>query len=114
MAPVLFAGEGPPVAPPPARISTYTFIPIGTLPGYEQAFVNDINNAGQVVGTARRISFGPDPVVEEQAYFFQNGVLGDIGTSALHSGAEAINGLGHIVGYDDDAQSSQVAILVDE
>lgn len=114
MTPVLFAGEGPPIAPPPARVPTYRFTAISTLPGFEQAIVHDINNAGQVVGTAWRIGYVPNPILVRQAFIFQDGVLSDIGTSAVDSGAEGINDLGHIVGLDENAQSSQVAILLDE
>lgn len=111
MTPVLFAGEGPPIAPPPARIPTYTFMPIGTLPGYEQAFVNDINNAGHVVGTAWRIESGAP---HQQAFLFDDGTIRSIGTSPMGSGAEGINDLGHIVGFDSAPESGRYAFHLDD
>jgi probable HAF family extracellular repeat protein len=118
VAPLLFggvaqAGETAPVAPPPARIPTYTFTPIGTLPGYERAWVHDINDSGAVVGTAFRTVFRDVLYIERRAFFFTDGILTDLGTSEFSSEAEGINNLGFIVGNDRDQENFPYAFLFD-
>jgi probable HAF family extracellular repeat protein len=72
--------------------------PLGHLGG-GSSFPNDINNAGQVVGSSyTRIVDGVEQV--EHAFLWQNGVMTDLGVlpDDAESAAAAINSFGIIVG----------------
>jgi probable HAF family extracellular repeat protein len=89
-----------PVAPPtPIHLTSYySIVDLGTLPNGGGSYALDINDLGQVVGTADtkyRDEEG-DPIYH--AFLWQNGVLQDIGTLGACSRAMSINARGQIVG----------------
>ena len=76
----------------------FTRTPLGHLGG-GSSFPNDINNAGQVVGSSyTRIVEGVEQV--EHAFLWENGVLTDLGVlpDDAESAAAAINSFGVVVG----------------
>ena len=93
------------LAAQPAVFPTYTLTDLGTFGGPSSAAL-DINNAGQVVGTAYRIAN------VWRAFLYSNGVMTDLGTlggcCALASG---INDAGQIVGQSDNAQDIRRGFL---
>lgn len=104
MTPVLFAGESPPIAPPPARIPTYTVRDLGVLEGYAQSWPTGLNDHGDAVGYAQRETITPGGLlVERQACLFKDGQVFSLGVSPSNSRANAINNHGQIVGQSGDA-----------
>ncbi len=88
-----FATKGPRAAAPPGP---YVVTDLGTLRAIQSAHANDINDAGQVVGSAAG-----------RAFLWQNGVMTDLGTLGGNSnGAWAINGIGVVVGVASTAGPS--------
>ncbi|MGB8511000.1 MAG: SBBP repeat-containing protein, partial [Pyrinomonadaceae bacterium] len=84
-----------------------TVTDIGTLTGDTNfdSFAWDINDAGQVVGSSRYDA----GYTWNHAFLYQNGVMSDLGSlGGLESIARSINSTGVIVGYSDDANSSDV------
>jgi probable HAF family extracellular repeat protein len=73
-----------------------TLLDLGTLGGATSA-ANDVNDAGQVVGSAGT------PDGNYHAALWQNGTILDLGTlpGGLHSVATGINNLGQVVGWAD-------------
>jgi probable HAF family extracellular repeat protein len=92
--------------PPPSRrllvealedrlCPSYTVIDLGTLPGGASSSASAVNESGQVVGT----SIPPGPSGYNHAFFWQNGVMSDLGTlGGNNSTAADINNAGQIVG----------------
>jgi probable HAF family extracellular repeat protein len=80
------------------RICSYNIVDLGTLPNGGGSYAFDINDRGQVVGTAdtRYCDEDGDPIYH--AFLWQNGVLQDIGTLGACSHAVSINAAGQIVG----------------
>jgi probable HAF family extracellular repeat protein len=78
---------------------TYTFIP--ALPGSRSYYPNDINDHGQVIGSAFVAGDG-----QYHGYSYQNGVTTDLGIYQPSS----INNLGQISAYLNDASR---ALLID-
>lgn len=88
------------IAPPVKAASMYSITDIGTLPGYQGATASDINNLGQVVGTARSGTFSPF-----RAFIWENGTRTDLGTLpgyTASSDASSTNDLGQVVGNSYD------------
>jgi probable HAF family extracellular repeat protein len=105
VAPLLFggaarAGETEPVAPPPARIPTYTVRDLGVLEGYTDAWPRDLNDLGQAVGFSRRIIIDGGLQIQDTACLFDNGEVFSLGLSPINSQATAINNHGLIVGTE--------------
>lgn len=82
-----------------AAISLYSITDLGTLGG-AYSVANDINNAGQVVGTSWRPIF-PD----ERPFLWQNGTMTDLLANSFSKAGEAwsINDAGDIVGWRSGA-----------
>src|SRR6185436_7448641 len=77
--------DGARAAAPPGP---YVVTDLGTLRAVQSAHANDINDVGQVVGSAAG-----------RAFLWQNGVMTELGTlGGNSSGAGAINGIGVVVG----------------
>lgn len=79
---------------------------LGTLGGHNSG-ANAINNAGQVVGYST-LPDGP-----EHAFFYQDGIMRDIGTLGASSRAADINERGQVVGDYADSAGRTHAFLYD-
>lgn len=76
-----------------------TITDIGVLPGYSYSQALDINDNGQVIGHS---TYGDYPYSTDRAFFWENGVMQEIGTfGGAHSQALAINNKGQVVGWAD-------------
>ncbi len=86
-------------------VTTY----LDSLPsGNGDYYANDINDSGQIVGTAKN-QFGVTRPV-----WWQNGVIQDLGTPDTFGYANAINNSGQIIGYTyTDAAQSRAFLWVD-
>lgn len=93
---------------------SYTVVDLGTLGG-ENSFARDINNAGQITGTAYT---GASPgEILYSSFLWQDGVMIDIGTLDGQSGysyANAINNLAQICGSSQPDGTQQHAFLWQE
>jgi probable HAF family extracellular repeat protein len=78
---------------------------LGTLPGDEHSFANDINELGQIVGSSHNVSLAA------QAVLWENGTIQSLATLGGSSGASAINELGDIVGSSRYASGELRAVL---
>jgi hypothetical protein len=93
-----------PVAPPPARIPTYTIENIGTLPGFEGnqgwygSYARGLNDAGTVVGVSWYWFWDCLLWYGERAFVYADGVIEPLPTLGVASRAWAINEAGDIVG----------------
>ncbi|UCC31331.1 MAG: hypothetical protein JSU86_03460 [Phycisphaerales bacterium] len=92
----------PAVAGEPPR---YTITEIGPLPGEEDAQAFGINEAGDVVGfSSTTIGFPDCCLTTGTAFLFSDGELSDLGPlNGLDTRAEAINNLGQVAGWADEA-----------
>jgi probable HAF family extracellular repeat protein len=99
-----FTSERPRAATPPGP---YILTDLGTF-GTPSAHAHDINDAGQVVGSAAATTSGGRP------FIWQNGVLTDLGTLGGNTGvAQSINTSGQIAGNSKRADSQVHATLWD-
>jgi len=78
---------------PAAGQTTYTITHLGGLSGTQFASATSINESGQIVGTSA-----------SHAFFWENGVMTDLGTlGSNRSAANAINERGQVVGESETA-----------
>jgi probable HAF family extracellular repeat protein len=96
---VLVSNNEPPPPPRPAPPPGYTFTDLGVLsePNEGGNRVEDLSNAGHVVGSSTSPVSAPG-----HAYLWQDGALTDLGTldeERFTSGALGVNDHGHVVGY---------------
>jgi probable HAF family extracellular repeat protein len=91
---------------PPEAFAQYTVTDLSTItpPGYDYVNINDLNNAGQIVGgLVKRSSSGQ--ILASSAFIYSNGVVTDLGSLPGYprTQAIAINDHGEIVGVAADA-----------
>lgn len=87
--------------PPPAH-AQYAIVDLGTLPGTDGSFANDINASGQVVGYC----YSNASSSLNRAFLFSGGRMVDLGTlpGDQESLARGVNDAGQVVG-DSDAHA---------
>ena len=87
------------------ELPRYTITEIGPLPGEEDAQAFGINEAGDVVGfSSTTIGFPDCCLTTGTAFLFSDGELSDLGPlNGLDTRAEAINNLGQVAGWADEA-----------
>lgn len=85
---------------PTIAASMYSVSDLGTLPGNQNSIATDINNLGQVVGSAYGMSLTPF-----YAFIWENGTMTNLGALPNYtasSSASSINDLGQVVGISYD------------
>lgn len=93
-------------------------IDLGTLPGGSFSAATGINRRGQVAGFSHVDTPAGPPFpfdVEQHGFFWENGVMIDLGTlpgtSGPYSSATGINNHGEIAGYAEGSTGAVSAVI---